>query len=54
MSSQEEKIEVVYQEGTPGDIHGIFADITQMNNIFGDWEKVDLKDGIAEMIKSCK
>ena len=54
VSSQEEKIEVVYQGGTPGDIHGIFADITQMNNIFGDWEKVDLKDGIAEMIKSCK
>ena len=41
VSSQEEKIEVVYQGGTPGDIHGIFADITQMNNIFGDWEKVD-------------
>ncbi len=54
VSSQEEKIEVVYQGGTPGDIHGIFADITQMNNIFGDWEKVELKEGIAEMVKSCK
>lgn len=54
VSSQEEKIEVVYQGGTPGDIYGIFADITQMNNILGDWEKVALKEGIAEMVKSCK
>ena len=54
VSSQEEKIEVEYQGGTPGDIHGIFADITQMNNIFGNWEKVDLRDGIAEMVNSCR
>ncbi len=54
VSSQEEKIEVEYQGGTPGDIHGIFADITQMNNIFGNWEKVDLRDGIADMINSCR
>ena len=54
VSSQEEKIEVEYHGGTPGDIHGIFADITQMNNIFGNWEKVDLRDGIADMINSCR
>lgn len=54
VSSQEEKIEVVYQGGTPGDIHGIFADITQIKNIFGDWQKIELKEGIAEMVKSYK
>tara|TARA_B100001093_G_scaffold518619_1_gene604138 strand:- start:3391 stop:4308 length:918 start_codon:yes stop_codon:yes gene_type:complete len=51
-SSQEKQIDVKYDGGTPGDIHGIYADISLMNNILGKWDMVDLKDGIATMIKS--
>lgn len=51
-SSQKDEIEIKYKGGTPGDIHGIFADITLMNEILGTWDRVDLKDGIKKMILS--
>ena len=53
VSSQKEKIEIKYKGGTPGDIHGIFADITLMNETLGTWERIDLQDGLKMMIKSC-
>ena len=51
-SSQKNQIDVKYDGGTPGDIHGIYADISLMNNILGKWDRVDLKDGIEAMVKS--
>tara|TARA_B100001939_G_scaffold289321_1_gene260441 strand:- start:285 stop:635 length:351 start_codon:yes stop_codon:yes gene_type:complete len=51
-SNYKEDITVEYEGGTPGDIHGIYADVDLMNKILGKWKKVDLKDGISRMINS--
>lgn len=51
VSSQSNKINVKYDGGTPGDIHGIYADISEMNNIFGTWNKVELQDGLEMMVR---
>jgi UDP-glucose 4-epimerase len=51
VSYQSNKINVKYDGGTPGDIHGIYADISKMNNIFGTWNKVELQDGLEMMVR---
>lgn len=51
VSSQSNQINVKYDGGTPGDIHGIYADISRMNNIFGTWNKVELQDGLEMMVR---
>jgi len=51
-SNYKEDITIEYEGGTPGDIHGIYADVNLMNRILGTWKKVDLKDGISRMINS--
>ena len=52
VSTQKENITVNYEGGTPGDIHGIYADISLMNDVLGEWKKVDLHDGIKSMVNS--
>lgn len=52
VSTQKENITVNYEGGTPGDIHGIYADISLMNDVLGEWNKVDLHDGIKSMVNS--
>jgi UDP-glucose 4-epimerase len=42
---------VKYEGATAGDIHGLYSDISQFNEVFGDWEMVGLKDGIGRMVE---
>lgn len=51
-SNYKEDISIEYEGGTPGDIHGIYADVSLMNKILGKWEKVELEDGISRMVNS--
>lgn len=51
-SNFKDKVTVEYEGGTLGDIHGIYADVTLMNNILGAWKKIELKEGISKMANS--
>ncbi len=51
-SNFEDKVTVEYEGGTPGDIHGIYADVTSMNKILGPWNKIELNEGIYKMVNS--
>jgi UDP-glucose 4-epimerase len=51
-SNYKEDITIEYEGGTPGDIHGIYADVNLMNRILGTWKKVELNDGISRMVNS--
>ena len=51
-SNYKEDITIEYEGGTPGDIHGIYADVNLMNRILGAWKKVELNDGISRMVNS--
>lgn len=40
---------ITFTEGTPGDIHGCFADITKATRLLGWAPRVTLRDGLTEM-----
>jgi len=52
VATQDREISVEYEGGTPGDIHGIYADVTTMNDVLGLWSKTNLKQGIEKMLIS--
>ena len=43
-----------YEGGTPGDIHGIYADINRAQEKMNFRPKVDLKTGLKKMLKWVK
>ena len=45
-------IKLVFGQGTPGDIHGIHADTTVMDEILGSWRKVELKSGLRLFLQA--
>lgn len=45
-----ESVSVEYRGSTPGDVHGIFASVSKMDQILGNWEKVDINSGIESMV----
>ena len=49
---QKDNINVKYEGGTPGDIHGIHANTKLMDDILGQWKKIELKEGLEIMVKS--
>lgn len=49
-SNYAEDVSIKYLGETPGDIHGIYADVSLMNNLLGSWQKIELAKGISEMI----
>ncbi|GAG97670.1 unnamed protein product, partial [marine sediment metagenome] len=52
VATQDTEISVEYEGSTPGDIHGIYSDITTMNSVLGLWPKTDLKQGIQKILNS--
>ena len=44
--------EILYMDGTPGDLHGVTACTGKMNKILGTWPKTELKQGLEKMINS--
>ena len=44
------KVTVSYEASTPGDIHGIYADITAARNILNYFPKYDLNSGLKKML----
>ncbi len=50
LSTQENEVTVEYYGNTLGDVHGIYADPSLMNELLGNWDKTDLKTGIASML----
>ena len=54
IESQSTSVSVQYEGGTPGDIHGIYSDVTKMNKILGSWEKKKINKGIKEMVEFYK
>jgi UDP-glucose 4-epimerase len=52
VATQDREISVEYEGGTSGDVHGIYADVTTMNEVLGLWSKTNLKQGIEKMLIS--
>ena len=52
IACQKDNINVKYEGGTPGDIHGIHANTKLMDDILGRWKKIELKEGLKIMVKS--
>lgn len=50
VSNYDSEIEVTYEGGTPGDIHGICSDKSRMDDLLGAWKKTDLSDGIKSYV----
>ena len=44
-------IPVEFVGATPGDLHGIYADVKKMNRLLGEWKKIDLETGIKTMLR---
>tara|TARA_B100001250_G_scaffold65148_1_gene51599 strand:+ start:13714 stop:14640 length:927 start_codon:yes stop_codon:yes gene_type:complete len=42
--------EISFVDGTPGDLFGITADTTLMNDLLGDWNKISILDGLGSMV----
>jgi len=49
-SNYPSEVEVTYEGGTPGDIHGICSDKSRMDELLGGWEKTKLSDGIKNYV----
>ena len=45
-------IKLVFGQGTPGDVHGIHADTTMMDEILGSWRKVELVRGLRLFLQA--
>jgi UDP-glucose 4-epimerase len=43
-------VPVEYCGTTPGDVHGLYADIRKMEKVLGSWARVDLETGIRLML----
>ena len=50
IASQSNAISVQYEGGTPGDIHGIYSDVANMDRVLGYWEKREINQGVKEMV----
>jgi len=52
VANHDDKVSILYEGGTPGDIHGIYADTTTMDEVLGLWKKNDLSGGIRKIVAS--
>ncbi len=50
VSNFDHDIPVFFEGGTPGDIHGIWANTKKMDDLLGKWAKTSLKDGIQNFL----
>lgn len=53
VSNFQNEIVVTYEGTTAGDIHGIYPDITKMNELLGTWKKTDISEGVKKFVLSC-
>jgi UDP-glucose 4-epimerase len=52
VSTQKKNIPVYFEGNTPGDVFGIYADSSLMNEVLGSWPKIELSDGLLSLIQS--
>ena len=48
----ETEIQINFENNTPGDIHGIYADVKLSEEILGDSKKIDLDEGIKRFFNN--
>ncbi|MDB9965142.1 NAD-dependent epimerase/dehydratase family protein [Planktomarina temperata] len=52
VSTQKNNISVHYEGSTPGDVFGIYANTSLMNEVLGTWRKTELSDGLVSLVQS--
>lgn len=53
VSNFDSEILVTYEGKTSGDIHGIYSDISKMDELLGTWGKTNLSAGVKKFVLNC-